>query len=305
MIRFGIITAFATEDPSSRSLIQACSALGSVSVLHPDALEVAIGPDGVSVVSGAQALTDFDVLLLLRGFGSEGDPDVQLAVYRILEESGALLLNGVDALLAAQDKLVSSALLAMAGLPTPKVRMLQRQEAIRRALDGFERVVAKPQWGSLGEGVELLPTGSPGVELAQRRLASERSLYLQDWVDHGGSDLRVFVVGGKVEAAIERLAAAGEMRTNRSAGGSVREAELDDGLAALAVEAARVMGLEWAGVDLVVDRQGTASVLEVNGSPNWEGIREATGRDMAEAIAGHAARRALERMSREGSGTGG
>ena len=108
--------------------------------------------------------------------------------------------------------------------------------------------------------------------------------YLQRAVDHGGRDVRAFVVGGRVLGAIERRAAAGEWRTNVSNGGSGRAFDLPDAWADLALRAAAIVGADYAGVDLLPSADGDVFVLEVNGIPGWEGLQRATGLDVAAAI---------------------
>jgi ribosomal protein S6--L-glutamate ligase len=110
---------------------------------------------------------------------------------------------------------------------------------------------------------------------------------VQRAVDHGGRDIRVFVVGGRVIGAIERMAPAGEWRTNVSRGGSVRPFELPAAWGQLALRATAAVGADYAGVDLLPSRNGTVFVLEVNGIPGWKGLQQATGVDVSGAIVEH------------------
>ena len=96
-------------------------------------------------------------------------------------------------------------------------------------------------------------------------------------MDHGGRDIRVFVIGGRVLGAIERRAPDGQWRTNVSLGGSARPFELPASWAQLALRAAAAIGADYAGVDLLPSRDGTVFVLEVNGIPGWQGLKQATG----------------------------
>lgn len=283
-----MVTAFAAEDASSRGLLDACGHYGEAVAIDPAALSATVGEGGVEVlVAGVPART-FDALLLVRGIGRNGEPDLQFELYRLLE-GGLPILNRLDAMLAAQDKFRTSALLALAGVATPAVRVVQTRGDVATALSDLGACVAKPIWGSLGEGIELL-AGRKGRARGLQLLEERNALYLQAFVDHGGRDVRAFVVGGRVEAAIERIAPTGEFRTNVSIGGEPRPIDLSPEAEALAVRAAHVLGLDWAGVDLAFGSDGP-TVIEVNGSPNWEGIFRATGRDMAQAIAAHVARR--------------
>ena len=106
-------------------------------------------------------------------------------------------------------------------------------------------------------------------------------------MDHGGRDIRVFVVGGRVVGAIERTAPAGEWRTNVSRGGAVRPFELPAAWEQMALQAAAAVGADYAGVDLLPSRDGVVFVLEVNGIPGWKGLQQATGVDVSGAIVEH------------------
>jgi RimK family alpha-L-glutamate ligase len=106
--------------------------------------------------------------------------------------------------------------------------------------------------------------------------------YLQRTVDHEGRDIRVFVVGGRVLAAVERKSEG--WRTNLSRGGRATPIDLPEAWTALALRAAAAVGTEYAGVDLLPARDGTVYVIEVNGIPGWEGLQQATGVDVAGAV---------------------
>jgi ribosomal protein S6--L-glutamate ligase len=128
----------------------------------------------------------------------------------------------------------------------------------------------------------------------RERAGRDGAVYLQAYVPHPGQDLRVFVVGGRARAAIARHAPEGEWRTNVAGGGRAEAVPLGAELASVAEAAADALGLDYAGVDVVAGPGGPA-VIEVNGNPSWQGILEATGLDMAEAIAEHLLGRALRR----------
>lgn len=297
MIRFGVITAFEDEDANSKSLLEACNRLGQTRAIDPAELTVEAVKGRIGVRVAGVRSEDFDVFLLLRGLGRNGDPDFQLEAYRVLERIGALVLNGLEPLLSAQDKLRSCLLLMEAGVPTPAVCVIQQAGDLGPALEKLGRAVAKPQWGSLGEGVELLEAGSRGRARGAELLRERGALFLQSFVDHGGRDVRAFVVDGVVEASMLRIAPPNDFRTNVSIRGEGRAIELSPQIEELAVRASRALGLDWAGVDLAFGPDGP-EVIEVNGSPSWMGIGRATGRDMGAAIAAYAARRVSRRTSR-------
>jgi tetrahydromethanopterin:alpha-L-glutamate ligase len=297
-IRFGVVTAWPEEDWHSQRLLRAFARRGSSVAIDPAELAVRVGPAGLTACAGDGAdLASFDAVVLVRGLGRGGDGDVQFEIYRALEESGALVTNRIDALLAAQDKLRSSWLLRRAGIATPDVAVAQTRRAALDALDALGQAVAKPIAGSLGDGVELVRADEAGRREVLERVERDGAVYLQAFVPNPGRDARLFVVGGGVEAGIERVAPAGEWVANVARGARAGPLRQDAGVEALAVAAARALGLDWAGVDVVVGPGGPV-VIEVNGNPSWNAVHEVTGRDMAEPIAEHVLARALRRAGK-------
>jgi ribosomal protein S6--L-glutamate ligase len=293
-IRFGVVTAWPEDDWHSRRLLAACLRYGEARALDPASLAAVVNEGGLEVSTGAGQAGSFDAFVLARGLGRRGDPDVQFEIYRGLESSGAVVVNRIDPLLAAQDKFRTSWLLARAGVPTPAAAVAQSPEEADRILSAFRAAVVKPIAGSLGEGVERIPAGPAGRALVHERLSREGVVYLQAYVAHPGRDARLFVVGGKVRAAVERRAPAGEWRTNLAGGAAAVPIACAPPLRRIAEAAAAALGLDYAGVDVVVGPRGP-TVIEVNGNPSWLGILEATGKDMAEEIAEYVLGRALRR----------
>jgi RimK family alpha-L-glutamate ligase len=294
-IRIGVVTAWPEDDWHSKRLVTACARHGEAAVIDPAELSANVDEEGVVSVSAAGLGSEaYDAFVLARGMGRTGDPDVQFEIYRALEDGGAVVVNRIDPLLAAQDKFRSSWLLARSGVPTPRAAVAQTPRSAEDALRMLQHAVVKPLAGSLGDGVERIRADDTGRASARERIARDGAVYLQAYVPHPGRDVRVFVVGGRARAAMERRAPPGEWRTNVSTGGRVEAVPLEAGLAAVAEAAAEAIGLDYAGVDVVVGPEGP-TVIEVNGNPSWQGILEATGLDMAEAIAEHVLGRALRR----------
>jgi RimK family alpha-L-glutamate ligase len=215
-----------------------------------------------------------------------------------IEQRGIPVVNSPGAIERCVDKFYTSSLLRDAGLPTPETVVCQRTDDAMDAVRTLGDVVIKPIFGSLGQG--MIRTDNPEVALrVVRTLDQVRAVfYVQQAIDSGGRDVRVFVVGGRVLGAIERRAPAGEWRTNVALGGTARALSLPDDWATMAVRAAAAVGADYAGVDLLPARDGAVYVLEVNGIPGWEGLQAATGLDVAGAVVDQAlARAAGERAS--------
>lgn len=214
---------------------------------------------------------------------------LEQVIYRVdalhwIEERGVVVVNSPRAIERCVDKFYTTALLHDAGLPTPETVVCQEVDEAINAVKAMGECVIKPIFGSLGHG--MVRVSEP--EVARRILRSLEQtrtvFYVQKAIDHGGRDIRAFVVGGAVLGAIERRAPEGEWRTNVAIGGTATSCELPEAWAQMAIRAAATVGADYAGVDLLPSRDGQVFVLEVNGIPGWEGLQKATGIDVAGAI---------------------
>ena len=217
-------------------------------------------------------------------------------IYRVdalhwLEDAGVPVVNSPRAIERTVDKFYTSALLQRAGLRTPETVVCERPED---ALAAFRELgcdaIVKPLFGSMGLGMVRVSDEETAWRVARALDAIRGVYYLQRPIDHGGRDVRAFVVGGRVVGAIERESREpGGWRTNVSRGGRARAiAELPAEWADAAVRAAAAVGADYAGVDLLPERgTGTLYVLEVNGIPGWRGLQEATGLDVSALLVRH------------------
>jgi RimK family alpha-L-glutamate ligase len=157
-------------------------------------------------------------------------------------------------------------------------------------------VIVKPLFGSMGLGMVRLSDEDSAWRVFRALEAIRGVYYLQRAVrqgtgggagagEEGGRDVRAFVIGDRVIGAIERSAPG--WRTNVARGGRARAFEMPSEWCAMALRAARAVGAEYAGVDLLPADDGTVYVLEVNGIPGWRGLQQATSIDVAAAIVDH------------------
>ena len=205
-----------------------------------------------------------------------------------IEERGIPVVNSARAIERSVDKFYTTALLQEAGLPVPETVVCERandaMEAIRRMLARGGEVIVKPIFGSMGHGLVRISDAELAWRVV-RPLEQMRSVfYLQQAIDHDGRDLRLFVAGGRVVGAIERTAPPGDWRTNVARGGIARAIDPSSEWSACAIRAAEAVGADYAGIDLLVGRNGELFVLEVNGIPGWKGLQSATGLDIAATI---------------------
>lgn len=302
-VRLAVISAHPRRDWQSARLIEACARRGEVEVFRPTEIGVTTGVGRTTVTARGGDARRFDAWILARALGKRGDADFQCAAYRALGTLGLPVLNPVDALLRAEDKCETSFILARAGLPTPPTRAVQRLSEALAALEELGDAVAKPPYGSLGIGITRVRAGDPGSRVRLAELLGRHEVaYLQGWAGvEPAEDLRLFVVGAEVVAAMRRSAPTGDFRTNIHQGGLARAMRPRAEVARIAVSAARALGLAYAGVDVIDDGRaaGGPTVIEVNGTPSWRALFEATGCDVADAICSHALELSARGRSKE------
>jgi len=262
-------------------------------VLPYEGLRAHVGGErgAATLTSEAAAVLNADaVLARIIPSGS-----LEQIIYRVdalhwIEEPGVAVMNSPRAIERAVDKFYTTALLQDAGLPTPETvvceRLADAMEAVRAMLPGGD-VILKPIFGSMGHGLVRFSDPDTAFRVLRSLEGIRAVFYLQRAVDHGGRDIRAFIVGGRVIGAIEREAPDGDWRTNVARGGSATSFTLPAEWERLAIRAAEAIGGDYAGVDLLPSRDGSVFVLEVNAIPGWQGLQRATGLDVAGAIVAH------------------
>lgn len=208
------------------------------------------------------------------------------AVLRQFEVGNVYSINESVAITRSRDKLRAHQLLARKGIGMPITSYANRADATDDLIEfvGGAPLIVKVLSSTQGKGVLLAETNKAAESLINAFRDLQTEFLVQEFIkDAGGSDIRCFVIGDKVIAAMQRTAKEGEFRSNLHMGGSAKVIKLKPEERALAVKAAKVMGLDVAGVDIVRSAHGPL-VLEVNSSPGLEGIETATGKDVAGAI---------------------
>jgi RimK family alpha-L-glutamate ligase len=204
-----------------------------------------------------------------------------------LEDRGIRVVNSPRAIERTVDKFWTSTLLEQCGIPTPETVVCDDPEEAIAAYRTLGDVIVKPLFGSMGLGMVRVSDEEMAFRVFRTIEQIRGVYYVQRTVDHDGTDIRAFVLGGRVIAAIERRASG--WRTNLARGGTARGLSLSEQFSALALRAAAAVGADYAGVDLLTGRDGTTYVLEVNGIPGWRGLQEATGLDIAGRLVDHLA----------------
>jgi len=205
------------------------------------------------------------------------------SIIRQFEVMGINCLNGSEAITKSRDKLYTLQILAQHGLNVPITSFANSSYDTKDLIKlvGSAPLVVKLLEGTKGVGVVLAETNKAAESVINAFRSLKADILVQHYIKESkGQDIRCFVVGGKVIASMERTAQEGEFRANIHLGATAKAIDVTPEESALAIKAAKVIGLEIAGVDMVRSSSGP-KILEVNSSPGLEGIESATGIDIA------------------------
>lgn len=269
---------------STRRLIEAAKQRDhEVRVIDPLRCYMNITSHRPSIHYKGEILDDFDAIIPRIGasitfYGT--------AVLRQFEMMGVYPLNESVAITRARDKLRSAQLLARKGIGLPVTGFAHSPDDISDLMEqvGGAPVVIKLLEGTQGIGVVLAETGKAAESVIQAFMGLKANIMVQEFIGEAkGADLRCLVIGDKVVASMKRQAKEGEFRSNLHRGGSATLVRITPEERSTAARAARVMGLNVCGVDLLRSNHGPV-VMEVNSSPGLEGIESATNKDIAGTI---------------------
>ena len=229
-----------------------------------------------------------DVLLARTGSGTGY---FNLSVLRQFERMNVPTLPNSAAIEASKDKLYANQILAQAGLPIPKTLLTRfpcKADLVEKVV-GFPCVL-KVITGSHGAGVYLCHTPKEFEDLSEliSSLDSKTSMIIQEYISHSeGRDLRVIVIGGRVVGAMQRTATDGSFKANISRGGEGAPYDVDDEMEMLAIQVAKVLDLDIAGVDLLFHPDGY-KICEANSSPGFKGFEKALDINIPEKVFSYA-----------------
>jgi ribosomal protein S6--L-glutamate ligase len=208
----------------------------------------------------------------------------RMNVLHRLQTRGVRVLNPARTIEICVDKYLASARLEAAGLPVPATIVCQHADA---ALEAFATlggdVVVKPIFGSEGRGMVRVSDPDMAWRTFRTLERTQAVLYLQKFIAHPGWDLRAFVIGGKVIAAMRRRARGG-WRTNVAQGGSAEPARLAADEERLALRSAAAVQAPVCGVDLLPGPSGEWYVIEANAVPGWRALAPVCGIDVATEV---------------------
>lgn len=282
-LRIGILT----QEPnnySNRRMIEAAEARGHViETITTSRCYMAINNQKPEVHYDGNALPRFDAIIPRIGskltfYG--------MAVVRQFESMGVYCLNPASSIGNSRDKLLAHQVLAQHKLGMPNTAFAKSSHDTKGIIDlvGGSPVVVKLLESTQGKGVVLADTRKAAMALVDAFRGLDAHFLVQEFVkEASGTDIRCFVVDGKVVGSMKRTAQPGEFRSNLHQGGKASKVRLTATERSSAVKAARALRLNVAGVDILRSDSGP-KILEVNSSPGLEGIEKATGKDIATNI---------------------
>lgn len=269
---------------STKRLVAAAEALGhTVRVVDPLRCYMNIAAHNPEIHYKGAKLEEFDAVIPRIGTSVTF---YATAILRQFEMMGVFPLNESVAISRSKDKLRSLQLLSRKGIGMPATGFAHSPDDTQDLLKmvGGAPVVIKLLEGTQGVGVVLAETRKAAESVIDAFRGLNAHFLVQEFVkEAGGSDIRCFVIGEKVVAAMKRTAREGEFRSNLHRGGSAENIRITPEERRTAVRAAKIMGLNVAGVDILRSSKGP-QIMEVNSSPGLEGIENTTGKDIAGQI---------------------
>jgi ribosomal protein S6--L-glutamate ligase len=282
---------------STQRLVQAGRAQGHrMKVLDTLRCELVLARERPRIFYRGEEVTGVDVVIPRIGASITG---YGLSVVNQFDMMGVPVLNNSIPIARARDKLRSLQLLSRFGIDIPRTVMCRYRDEVPLAVEqvGGLPCIMKLIQGTQGVGVLIASSMGEVEGMLDTLWHLGQEILLQELIaESRGKDLRALVIGDRVVAAMRRTAREGEFRSNIHRGGEAQAVDLTPEYRDAAVKAARVIGLEVAGVDLLESRAGP-KIMEVNSSPGFEGLEAATGVDIAALYVGHAVELARSRAS--------
>jgi RimK family alpha-L-glutamate ligase len=205
-----------------------------------------------------------------------------------LESLGVKVVNSASAIERTVDKYYTSFLLADAGIATPRTIVTEDFQTAIAACIEMKDVILKPLFGSEGKGMVRISDEETAYRVLRAWELNRYIYYIQEYLPHFHKDIRAFVVGDCVVAAMLRTGTG--WKTNYSKGAKIEAVSLSAEVAGLAVRAARFLKLDYAGVDLMPAEDGKTYVIEINSIPGWRGLQKITEQSIADRIIEHVLR---------------
>ncbi len=231
-------------------------------------------------------LDDYDAVIVRRVPGGTAEQVFyRMDALRRIEDMGVKVINPPQGIEKAVNKYYTSALLEDAGISTPRTIVT---ESFSEAMKAFNElggdVVVKPLFGSLGMGITRITNEDVAYRVFRALEMTKSVYYLQEFIPHGGRDIRVFIIGDQVTASMQRTS--DDWKTNISSGGKAAPYTPSDEAVEMSLKASEKLGLTYTGVD-IIETEDKSYVIELNSTPGWEGLQSVTDIDVTEALLDH------------------
>jgi len=275
-------------DANNKELYLICRKLiGRTFLAHASDLSAHVSRSGSRFWSGYREMRDID-LCFFRSFGAGRYEQImkRFGLMKHLEDNGTIVVNPTEALLRVRDKYSMVTALAKIGLPIPETFVTESAHWAYRKTKTLGQAVYKPISGSLGFGAMKFSDADMAFNAYKTLEALGLPLYIQKYLDNAKRDIRAFVIGESVVASISRVASKGNWKANIALGSNPKPLRLSRQLEEMALKASKALGLIYAGVDILETRNGPV-LVEVNGSPSWQGVKSASGVEIAGLLVKH------------------
>jgi ribosomal protein S6--L-glutamate ligase len=273
---------------STRRLVEAARAMGHRPlVLDTLRCNMVLSRERPQILYRGKEVPPIDVVIPRIGASITG---YGLSVVNQFDMMGVAVLNNSVPIARSRDKLRALQLLCRFGIDIPRTAMCRYRDEVPQAVEqvGGLPCIIKLIQGTQGVGVMIANSMDEVKGMLDTLWDLGQEILLQEFVaESRGRDVRAFVIGDRVVAAMRRQARTGEFRSNLHRGGEGKPVDLGRDYAEAAVKASRVIGLEVAGVDMLESRTGP-KIMEVNSSPGFEGLEKVTGVDIATPYVAHA-----------------
>ncbi|BAB65481.1 ATP-grasp domain-containing protein [Sulfurisphaera tokodaii] len=276
-IRIAVIHESQKITESAKQLLLEIKNTGNTPIyIRISKLNPIITKDGLEFSYGGKRIDLDGAVIRNLGFISSTEQLMKrFDTLKALESSGVTLINSPDSMFIARDKFNSLLKLKMAKVPVPDTTIVEDPFEVMRLVNEWKDVVIKPVIGSLGLGSVRVSDPDIAFRVAKAILSVNQPVYVQKYVDKPERDIRVFVVGNSILGSVYRINKS-SWKTNVAQGSLTQVLLPNHELEELSLKAVKALKLDYAGIDIVEDKDGSYKVIEVNAAPLWKGFYEAT-----------------------------
>lgn len=270
---------------NSSEMVEAAERLGHTVLAGPTSdVSSMISSSGSRFWLGRDEVTDFD-LCFLRSFGPGSTEQVtrRISLMEHMEVSGIRVINSTYPFRRSRDKYSTQYTLQAAGIPIPKTFTTESLARAYEHTQDMVPIIFKPILSSMGRGSMKFDDSDLAYNAYKMLDRVYHPIIIQKYIKNPGRDIRVFIIGDQCIGAVYKYMQKGQWKSNVAQGGKMVEEEMPPEIIDLGFKANKAMGLDYSGVDILESEDGPV-VLEVNAAPGWQGLKGATGKNVAELV---------------------